>query len=100
MNKKICLITGANSGIGKAASIHFAKKGYDIIMGCRNLERSENALKDIKNISKSNNINLIIMDMSSMKSIKYAVDKIENNYNHIDILIHNAAYFDISKKNP
>ncbi|MCA9962528.1 MAG: SDR family NAD(P)-dependent oxidoreductase, partial [Anaerolineales bacterium] len=41
MNKKVCVITGANSGIGKAAAVQIAQKGYHVVMACRSRERSE-----------------------------------------------------------
>ncbi|NMC67290.1 MAG: SDR family NAD(P)-dependent oxidoreductase [Spirochaetales bacterium] len=41
MGEKICLITGGNSGIGKAAAIQMAQKGCKVIIGCRNIERGE-----------------------------------------------------------
>ncbi len=98
MNEKICLITGANSGIGKAAAIEIAQKGFRVIIGCRNRIRGEEALKEIKATSKNEDIELMLIDMSSKKSIQDAV----NNYthDHLDVLIHNAADFDISRKKP
>ena len=41
MGEKICLITGGNSGIGKAAAIQMAQKGCKVIIGCRKIERGE-----------------------------------------------------------
>ena len=48
MAKKICLITGGNSGIGKAAAIQIAQEDYHVIIACRNQQRGEAALKDIR----------------------------------------------------
>lgn len=96
MNKKICLITGANSGIGKAAAIQIAQKGYHVIIACRNRVRGEEALKEIKSQSKSDDVELQIMDLSSKKSIQDAVT--DYKYEQLDILVHNAADFDISRK--
>ncbi len=96
MNKKFCLITGANSGIGKAAAIQIAEKGFHVIIACRNRIRGEEALKEIKTLSKSDDVELQLMDLSSKKSIQDAVA--EYKYEHLDILIHNAADFDISRK--
>lgn len=52
MNNKICLITGANSGIGKQAAIQLAKEGLYVIIGARNKKRGEKALKEVKEKSK------------------------------------------------
>ena len=56
MKGKICLITGANSGIGKATAIGLAKLGATIIMACRNQERGERAFKDIKRNSNNKSL--------------------------------------------
>lgn len=52
MDKKICMITGANSGIGKASAIQIAQKGYHVILACRNSSRGEIALKEVKRKAK------------------------------------------------
>lgn len=96
--KKTVLITGANSGIGKEATIQLLKNGCHLIACCRNKEKAEKTIEEIKQKSNSNDIRLIIMDMSSLKSIKNAVELILKEYSNIDVLIHNAADFDISRK--
>lgn len=98
MHEKICFITGANAGIGKAATIEIAQKGYKVIMGCRNRVRGEEALKEIKSLSKNEEVELQLIDLSSRKSIEEAVKSFQ--YDHLDVLIHNAADFDISRKKP
>lgn len=50
MEQKICMITGANSGIGKAAAIKIAQQGYHVIMACRNLEKGEAALREVPHL--------------------------------------------------
>ena len=52
MSKKICVITGANSGIGKAAATQIAQKGYHTILACRDLERGEAALQEIETVTR------------------------------------------------
>jgi len=96
MSEKICFITGANAGIGKAAAIEIAQKGFRVIIGCRNRVRGEEALMEIKAASKNEDIDLQLIDLSSKKSIQDAVNDFP--YDHLDVLIHNAADFDISRK--
>ncbi|MBN2378377.1 SDR family NAD(P)-dependent oxidoreductase [candidate division WOR-3 bacterium] len=95
-DKRICLITGANSGIGKAAAIQIARQGYRVIIGCRNKERGETALSEIKEKSNSDDVELMIIDMALQKSIRAAVEAL--THNQVDVLIHNAADFDITRK--
>ena len=52
MEDKIVIITGANSGIGKAATLKFATEGYHVIMACRNLKISKVVQNEIKGTFK------------------------------------------------
>ena len=97
---KTCIITGGNAGIGKAAAIQIAREGYRVIIGCRNAERGARALEEIKTHSGSRNIELVQVDLSSLTSIKKAAESIQQKYSVVDVLIHNAADFDISRKVP
>ncbi len=98
MEKKICIITGANAGIGEAAAGQVGAAGHHVILACRSKERGESALRKLR----SNNIHIsaevMILDMSLQSSIHRFVRAFKAKYDHLDILIHNAAYFDISQK--
>lgn len=97
---KTCFITGANAGIGKAAAIQIAEKGYRVFIGSRNQERGEKALAEIKAASKSEKVTLVLIDLSSKKSILSAIETLKSKCEALDVLIHNAAAFDISQKKP
>lgn len=98
--KRTCLITGGNSGIGKQAAIQLAQTGFHVIIGVRNLKRGEIALVEIKEKSEQNDIELLQIDMSSKKSILDASLELNNRIDKLDVLIHNAADFDIARKQP
>lgn len=91
--KRLVIITGANSGIGKAAAHIFAKKGYHVIMACRNLERSETAREEIITKSGNSSVELWQLDVSSFKSIKHFCAEYTKKFQKLDILIHNAGFF-------
>jgi len=98
MREKVCLITGANSGIGKASAIQIAEKGYRVIIACRNPGKGEAALQEIKEKSGSEAVELMIVDMSLQSSIKALADCFKSRYEVLDVLIQNAAIFDITHK--
>jgi len=100
MDNNICLITGANSGIGKAAAIQLAQLGFYVLIGSRNKERGLSAVNDIKDKSKSDLVELIEIDMSLKASILTATKQINDRFKKLDVLIHNAADFDLSRKKP
>ncbi|MFX1571666.1 MAG: SDR family oxidoreductase [Promethearchaeota archaeon] len=88
---KICMITGANSGIGKATAIGLAKLGAHLVMVCRNQERAESAIKEIKEKSGNDLIDLLLADLSSQKEIHRVVDEFKKKYDKLDVLINNAG---------
>ena len=97
---KTALITGANSGIGKQAAIQLAQVGCRVFVGARNEQRGKAAVLEIKEKSESFNVELLLIDLSSKKSIANAAERLNDELSSLDILIHNAAAFDISQKEP
>jgi NAD(P)-dependent dehydrogenase (short-subunit alcohol dehydrogenase family) len=87
------IITGANSGIGKAAAYRFAKAGYTLVMACRNIEKGEIVQKDIISSTGNEKIDLMELDTSSIDSIRSFCTGFKEKYDRLDLLIHNAAYF-------
>lgn len=100
MKQKTALITGANSGIGKQAAIQLAQKGFHVLIGSRSRERGEKAVLDIKEQSKSDSVEMVELDLSSKQSIIDASAMVSKKLTCLDVLIHNAADFDISRKKP
>ena len=98
MTQKMCVITGANSGIGKAAAVQINQAGYHVILACRNPSRGEAALDDIREQTGSDTVELLIVDMSLQSSIKQFADTFQSRYKSLDVLIHNAAAFDVTQK--
>jgi retinol dehydrogenase-14 len=90
--RRICLITGCNTGIGKVTAIELAKDAYEIIMLVRDSEKSREAFEDIKRES-GGKVVLKYADLASLDSIKHAVEEIKSQYERIDVLINNAGIF-------
>ena len=91
MKDKICVITGANSGIGKAMTQALAQKKFHIVMICRNIDKAEKVRQTI--ISKTNHeaIELFIADLSKQSEVIRVAESIQNKFPKIDILINNAG---------
>ena len=100
LENKTIIITGANSGIGKAAAILLAKNGANIILACRSLERGKKALEEISRTSESNKAELFQLDLASQDSIRKFAAVFKAQHSRLDVLIHNAANFDLSYKKP
>jgi NAD(P)-dependent dehydrogenase (short-subunit alcohol dehydrogenase family) len=91
MTGRICLITGANSGIGKVTALELAKLGMHIIMVCRDMKTGEEARKEIITQSQNTNIHLYHCDLSVQSSVVKLVNEIQRDYTSLDILINNAG---------
>ena len=91
MQNKIVVITGANSGIGKATALEIAKMGAHVVMVCRSAERGEAAMKEVIEMSGNQKVDLMLCDVASQESIKVFGAAFRKNYSHIDVLINNAG---------
>ena len=98
MKDKTILITGANSGIGKAAAIQLAELGARVVMACRSMERGNKALDEVRSASSNPNVSLMQLDLSSQASIRNFANDFKTSHQRLDVLIHNAANFDLSMK--
>jgi NAD(P)-dependent dehydrogenase (short-subunit alcohol dehydrogenase family) len=97
---KTVIVTGANSGIGKAAVVILAKMGADVIMACRTIERGQKALAEVIRDSGSANVELMQVDLSSQFSIRKFAADFKKTHKRLDVLIHNAANFDKALTRP
>lgn len=93
MKSQIVIITGANSGIGKAAAFQFAREGHTVIMACRDIPKSHPVKEEIIRRTGNSRVELMELDVSSLGSIRSFGSAFTARYPHLDILINNAAYF-------
>ncbi len=91
MEGKICMITGANSGIGKATAIGLAKLNSRIIIICRDKDRGEKAKEEIIIQTGNKNIDLLLCDLSSQEQIRKLVAEFKEKYQNLHMLINNAG---------
>ncbi len=93
MSGKVCMITGANSGIGKATALGLAKLGATVVIVCRDRERGESALKEITHGSGTTSVALLVADLASQKSIRQLAKEFTNTHPKLHVLINNAGVF-------
>lgn len=88
---KTCLITGANSGIGKVTARAIAEMGARVTIVCRNRERGEPALEEIRRESGNHSVELMICDFSSQSQIRRLAEEFKSKHDRLDILVNNAG---------
>jgi NAD(P)-dependent dehydrogenase (short-subunit alcohol dehydrogenase family) len=91
MTGQTCLVTGANSGIGKETALGLAKMGARVVLVCRNQEKGERALADIRREAASSPLELLVADMSSFRSVRALAAQIARRHPRLDVLINNAG---------
>jgi len=92
MKGRICMITGAGSGIGKAAAVELAKMGATVVIVCRNQNSGERTLASIK-AESGESADLMMADLSSQGSIRKLVKDFMNKYQKLHVLVNNAGVF-------
>jgi short-subunit dehydrogenase len=74
MSEKVCLITGATSGIGKATAMGLANMGASVVMVGRDRGKGEAVMAEIKEKSGNASVDLMLADISSQEQIRRLAD--------------------------
>lgn len=98
MQGKVCLITGANSGIGKATALGLAQRGATVVMVCRDRARGEAAQQEIREQSGNQAVDLLLADLSSQASIRQLAEEFKRRYSQLHVLINNAGVFNLTRR--
>jgi NAD(P)-dependent dehydrogenase (short-subunit alcohol dehydrogenase family) len=98
MQGKVCMVTGATSGIGKATALGLARIGATVVMVSRDRARGEAAQSEIKTKSGNNAVDLLIADLSSQQSIRQLAENFKRNYTQLHVLINNAGVFMLTRR--
>ncbi len=91
MKDRICMVTGANAGIGKETALGLARMGATVVMVCRNQAKGEAAQADIRAGSGSDSVDLLLADLSSQAAIRQLADTFKAKYQHLHVLVNNAG---------
>ncbi|XP_066506888.1 dehydrogenase/reductase SDR family member 13-like [Hoplias malabaricus] len=91
MSGKTVIITGGNTGIGKATAMELARRGARVILACRNQQKAEAAISDIKMATGSTDVVYMQLDLSSLKSVRSFTETFLKTESRLDVLINNAG---------
>jgi NAD(P)-dependent dehydrogenase (short-subunit alcohol dehydrogenase family) len=86
---RVCLVTGANSGIGFETSLALAARGGQVWMLCRNRERGLAAVRAVRARTGSRRVHLGVIDVSDAASIRRFVRRLKAPV--VDVIVHNAG---------
>ena len=83
MHNKVCLVTSANFGVGKATPLGLAELGTTMVMLYRNRKRGEAAREEIISWSGHSRIDQMLADLSELSSIREFVTAFKSKYNRL-----------------
>ncbi|KJE96004.1 oxidoreductase [Capsaspora owczarzaki ATCC 30864] len=91
LSDRVAIITGASSGLGKEAARVLALKGAHIIIAIRNLEAGQKVAQEIQQSTGNTKIEAMLVDLTSLKSIKEFADAFIAKKLPLNLLINNAG---------
>ena len=93
MNGKICLVTGATNGIGKATAQVLAQMGATVVIVGRNAPKTAQLVKEIRVATGNKNVDSLLADLSSTQEVRRLANEFKSKYSHLHVLINNAGGF-------
>lgn len=91
MNTKIGIVTGGNTGIGKATVAGLARAGTTVVIACRDLEKGRAAADDIRGQLPSADLRVMRLDLASLQSVREFAAGFTKEFSRLDVLIENAG---------
>jgi retinol dehydrogenase-12 len=88
---RVCLITGANTGIGRATAAELARRGARVVMACRSLEKAQPVAEAIRAEAKNDAVEVVELDLASFASIRRTAAALMARDLPIHVLINNAG---------
>ncbi len=85
------LVTGSTSGIGKETAKGLAERGMSVILHGRNEKRGKEALREIREETGNDNLDLIFADFSCFEEVRELAPQVRENHDRMDVLVNNAG---------
>ncbi len=95
---RVGIVTGANSGIGYETARVLAAKGATVVMACRSQSRGEAAAAAIRGENPKGGVQMIILDLSSLASVRAFAGEFSHAFDRLDLLINNAGVMALPKR--
>jgi NAD(P)-dependent dehydrogenase (short-subunit alcohol dehydrogenase family) len=86
MDKRICLVTGATDGVGKATALELGRRGFQVVMAARDPKKAEGVAKEI-------GADVIACDLASLKQTRALAETFKRRHPRLDVLVCNAGVF-------
>jgi len=98
MAGKVCMVTGATSGIGIITALKLAEMGGEVVVVSRNADRCAFVVDSIRKDSGNSQVNFIAADLSSQYQIRKLALDFQENYARLDVLVNNVGGIFLRRK--
>jgi retinol dehydrogenase 14 len=91
MAGRTCLVTGATSGIGKAAATALARFGAELVLVARDPARGQATAAELRAATGNPRVELLLADLSSQASVRQAAEEVRRTHDRLHVLVNNAG---------
>jgi NAD(P)-dependent dehydrogenase (short-subunit alcohol dehydrogenase family) len=91
MQGKICLVTGATAGIGRATAVGLARQGALVVITGRDAARTQETLEAIRKETRNQQVESLLADFSSQAEVRRLAAEFRTRHGRLDVLINNAG---------
>ncbi len=98
LSDRTVVVTGANSGLGKAATEVFANHGATVVMACRSTERGATAADEIRADDPAGELTVEACDLGDLASVRSFADRLHEEHDRLDVLCNNAGVMAIPRR--
>jgi len=101
MRKKVCLVTGATSGIGKVTATTLAAQGAEVIVTGRNQQKAEDTVRWIQAETGNQAVHYLLADFTDLQQVRTLAEAFNERHTRLDVLVNNAgAFFNARRETP
>jgi NAD(P)-dependent dehydrogenase (short-subunit alcohol dehydrogenase family) len=91
IHRPLCLVTGANTGIGFEVARGLARSGFRVVLACRDRAKGEAARNIISSEIRDSDVETLVVDLASQSSIRSAAQEFSRKHHVLDVLVNNAG---------
>lgn len=91
VSERVCLVTGATSGIGRVTAQALARSGASVVLLCRDPSRGEATARQIRQATGNDHVTYLVADLSSLDQVRAVASTITASYPRLHVLVNNAG---------
>jgi NAD(P)-dependent dehydrogenase (short-subunit alcohol dehydrogenase family) len=91
MHGKVCLVTGATSGIGRATALELARSGAHVIIVGRSAEKCAQTVEQIRAATGARLVESLLADLASRADLERLAERVRDGFPRLDVLVNNAG---------